>query len=145
MPRKKSAVTSSATSVSASGTLAATLEPREKRKEIRVAAQTKPAPARAKLKANHSSAKPGQTDAQPGPSRSQLSLSKARTARVPKTDPKTRTNGDSILNLHAAVNGHVTAEQVAERAYFLWLERGCPMGSAEQDWFDAEQELGLRR
>jgi hypothetical protein len=54
-------------------------------------------------------------------------------------------SSESILNLSASVDGHVTAEQVAERAYFRWLERGCPMGSAEQDWIEAEQELGLHQ
>ena len=54
-------------------------------------------------------------------------------------------NGDSIFNLTEAVNGHVTPEQVAERAYFRWLERGCPMGTADEDWFYAERELTLSR
>jgi len=30
---------------------------------------------------------------------------------------------------------------VSKRAYQLWLERGCPEGSPEQDWFQAESEL----
>jgi hypothetical protein len=33
------------------------------------------------------------------------------------------------------------AESVAVRAYELWLERGCPDGTPEQDWYRAEQEL----
>jgi Protein of unknown function (DUF2934) len=53
--------------------------------------------------------------------------------------------GGSMVNLSVAVNGGITPEQVAERAYFRWLERGCPMGSAEEDWFQAEQELGAGR
>jgi len=31
---------------------------------------------------------------------------------------------------------------IAERAYQLWLDRGCPDGSAERDWLDAEEEIG---
>jgi hypothetical protein len=31
--------------------------------------------------------------------------------------------------------------QVAELAYTLWESRGCPIGSPEEDWFKAEQEL----
>jgi len=46
------------------------------------------------------------------------------------------------MNLANAVNGQITPEQVAERAYFRWIERGCPVGTAEEDWFHAEQELG---
>ena len=55
------------------------------------------------------------------------------------------TSGLSILNLSDAVNGSVTADQIAERAYFHWLERGCPFGSPEEDWLYAERELGLLR
>ena len=36
-------------------------------------------------------------------------------------------------------------EQIAERAYRLWCERGCPHGSPEIDWFRAEEELGAPR
>jgi hypothetical protein len=30
-------------------------------------------------------------------------------------------------------------ERIREIAYQLWLEAGCPEGSAEADWFAAEQ------
>ncbi|HEX3397811.1 MAG TPA: DUF2934 domain-containing protein [Steroidobacteraceae bacterium] len=30
---------------------------------------------------------------------------------------------------------------IGELAYQLWLSRGCPEGTAEQDWLDAEREL----
>ena len=26
-------------------------------------------------------------------------------------------------------------------AYSLWLQRGCPVGSDQEDWFEAEQQL----
>jgi hypothetical protein len=32
-------------------------------------------------------------------------------------------------------------EEVAALAYQLWIERGSPHGSHEEDWFRAEQEL----
>ena len=32
-------------------------------------------------------------------------------------------------------------EETQRSAYQLWLERGCPVGSPEQDWFRAEKEL----
>ena len=32
-------------------------------------------------------------------------------------------------------------DHVAELAYTLWESRGCPIGSAEDDWFKAEHEL----
>ena len=33
-------------------------------------------------------------------------------------------------------------QAIAVRAYELWLERGCPDGSPEEDWYRAEQEFG---
>ena len=35
----------------------------------------------------------------------------------------------------------VDHEEIAKRAYELWQARGCPGGSAESDWFEAEREL----
>lgn len=32
-------------------------------------------------------------------------------------------------------------DHIAELAYTLWESRGCPIGSPEDDWFKAEQEL----
>jgi Protein of unknown function (DUF2934) len=31
--------------------------------------------------------------------------------------------------------------KIAQLAYSYWEERGCPYGSAEEDWFRAEREL----
>jgi hypothetical protein len=32
-------------------------------------------------------------------------------------------------------------EDIAKLAYALWQQRGCPNGSAEFDWFAAEEKL----
>lgn len=32
-------------------------------------------------------------------------------------------------------------DEIAERAFQLWQARGCPEGSAQQDWVKAEAEL----
>ncbi len=32
-------------------------------------------------------------------------------------------------------------EQIEKLAYKMWEERGRPLGSADEDWFRAEQEL----
>jgi Protein of unknown function (DUF2934) len=32
-------------------------------------------------------------------------------------------------------------EQIAQLAYSYWQARGCPDGSAEEDWFRAEADL----
>ena len=31
--------------------------------------------------------------------------------------------------------------QIAHLAYLYWLDRGCPIGSPEEDWSRAEQDL----
>ena len=33
------------------------------------------------------------------------------------------------------------SEEIARLAYVLWQQRGCPVGSAETDWLEAEQQL----
>ena len=33
---------------------------------------------------------------------------------------------------------------IAARAYALWQDRGCPIGSPREDWYRAEQELKSR-
>jgi hypothetical protein len=35
----------------------------------------------------------------------------------------------------------ITQQEIAERAYALWLQRGSPGGSPEEDWIAAEQLL----
>ena len=32
-------------------------------------------------------------------------------------------------------------DQISLRAYQLWQERGCPIGSPEEDWLRAEEEI----
>lgn len=38
---------------------------------------------------------------------------------------------------------HPEHRSIGELAYRLWQARGCPAGSAEQDWLDAEKQLRL--
>ena len=33
------------------------------------------------------------------------------------------------------------SNEIAVLAYKLWMDRGCPVGSPEEDWFRAEREL----
>jgi len=33
------------------------------------------------------------------------------------------------------------SSEIAALAYQLWNDRGCPIGSPEEDWFRAEMEL----
>ena len=34
-----------------------------------------------------------------------------------------------------------TQQEIAARAHELWIERGCPVGSPDEDWFRAEEEI----
>lgn len=36
---------------------------------------------------------------------------------------------------------HPEHRSIGELAYRLWQTRGCPEGTAEQDWLDAEKQL----
>jgi hypothetical protein len=46
-------------------------------------------------------------------------------------EPTPKTSSPAILNEH----------DVANVAYRRWVYRGCPQGSPEEDWFQAEREL----
>lgn len=39
---------------------------------------------------------------------------------------------------------HPEHRSIGELAYRLWQARGCPEGTAEQDWLDAEKQLRLQ-
>ena len=44
-------------------------------------------------------------------------------------------------NQHDTETAAMIRQRVCERAYELWMERGCPEGSAEEDWYMAEREI----
>jgi len=44
----------------------------------------------------------------------------------------------TLANRPAAPVEHETVEAMA---YQLWLQRGCPLGSDQEDWYRAEAEL----
>jgi len=50
--------------------------------------------------------------------------------------PSTKSRSDEILD---AINPDYP--EIARLAYLHWLDRGCPIGSPEQDWVRAEQDL----
>ena len=50
---------------------------------------------------------------------------------------------DKNLKGEEGVAGGGEFRQVEELAYALWVERGCPVGSPEVDWFEAERRLSL--
>ena len=56
-------------------------------------------------------------------------------SRAIKVDPKKSVTGDPATRVRP------DDVEIAARAYELWQERGCPIGSSETDWFRAEEEL----
>ena len=59
-----------------------------------------------------------------------LSLSKERST---STEQPLITSQETIENSQQA--------DIAQLAYALWQQRGCPTGSSEIDWLEAEQQL----
>jgi hypothetical protein len=56
------------------------------------------------------------------------------------------TNGDggvSADTLEDAITYSLSDEEIARKAYALWEERGRPIGSAEEDWFKAKEQLNM--
>jgi hypothetical protein len=48
---------------------------------------------------------------------------------------------NEVAEKDALVSGGPDIQEIEMRAYQLWVERGSPHGSAEDDWRRAEQEL----
>ena len=44
-----------------------------------------------------------------------------------------------------ALRPEPTQETIAERAYFRWLSRDCPLTDGTEDWFAARAELELEQ
>jgi DUF2934 family protein len=70
----------------------------------------------------------------------------AQTAPDPASQPQVATYDTEVKAKVPADPGNVTQpghdpQRVAQLAYFHWEARGCPSGSAEEDWFRAEREL----
>ena len=42
------------------------------------------------------------------------------------------------------LDDQATRADIAELAYLLWEEHGCPIGSAQGDWLEAERRINER-
>jgi hypothetical protein len=60
-------------------------------------------------------------------------------SRAIKIDPKKAVATGS--KTQAAITPARDTGNIAVRAYELWLQRGCPIGSPEVDWYQAEREI----
>ena len=54
----------------------------------------------------------------------------------PKAAPPLETKGSS-----RGTTSHKSPDEIAKRAYELWLQRGAPHGGDQDDWHRAEREL----
>ena len=68
---------------------------------------------------------------------------KIRPEAATHTQPDELSNGPSVLQAPLTDNS-ISHEEIARLAYASWELRGRPVGSAEYDWFKAEEELRNR-
>ena len=66
---------------------------------------------------------------------------KAAATKTTKTTAAKTTTVKATAKAKVAPKRTYTAEQIAERAYYLWLERGENHGNDVEDWLTAEKEL----
>jgi hypothetical protein len=68
---------------------------------------------------------------------------KARTAKpgLKQAPARTRVRKAPSLAAPAPDGPIVTDEEIARRAYALWESNGRPVGSQEEDWYRAKEEL----
>jgi hypothetical protein len=79
------------------------------------------------------------TSFQEGQFMSTRRTSSTKTMSQPATASKTVP--PPMLAQGQASSPAIPAEKIARRAYEMWCQRGCPHGSDQQDWYQAEQEL----
>jgi Protein of unknown function (DUF2934) len=65
--------------------------------------------------------------------------------RKPTNKPATKPGGPQGTTVQIDPPNGGDQEQIAKLAYQLWQTRGCPIGSPDQDWFQAEQQLQNQR
>jgi len=55
--------------------------------------------------------------------------------------PEQATNTAKASQTPASIEIHPLKEEIAAVAYSLWRARGCPEGTPDEDWFNAEKAL----
>jgi hypothetical protein len=74
------------------------------------------------------------------------SRSSAKSPKAKSAKKKVESAGKTAKKIRKAAKapaagGEVSHQQIAQRAYELYLQRGAVDGYAQQDWAQAEQEL----
>ena len=64
---------------------------------------------------------------------------KSKTASA--VDAKHYPEQHEVSHDHPLISDAPDIDEIKRLAHALWMERGCPHGSADQDWYRAEQEL----
>jgi hypothetical protein len=64
---------------------------------------------------------------------------KVRSPRARNGSPRTRKSSVIVSSESLSPNG--SDEEIARRAYDLWERRGRPMGSPDEDWYQAKEQL----
>ena len=82
------------------------------------------------------------TRKKPSPPKTTDEPAKTRTAMPGLKQAPARTRARKSPSLAApAVDPTVTDEEIARRAYALWESKGRPVGSQDEDWYRAKEEL----
>ena len=76
----------------------------------------------------------GKQDHQTGQERSRQALEHSQQAYLHTQQVQQKTQNEHSI----AAFGH---EDIATLAHELWRARGCPVGSPEEDWFHASEQL----
>jgi hypothetical protein len=66
---------------------------------------------------------------------------KLEKAETNKTATKPRTRKPSPIPPGERTTSMLTDEEIACQAYALWEDRGRPLGSPDEDWYKAKEQL----
>ena len=67
---------------------------------------------------------------------------KPEAAPKPKA-PVVRARKITVVQPAAPATYVMSEEEIAQKAYFLWESRGRPLGSPDEDWHRAKEQLGI--
>jgi hypothetical protein len=62
-------------------------------------------------------------------------------SRALKIDSKKDVTSEAIDSAELKTSEAVDERAIAALAYEIWLDRGCPIGTDQEDWFRAEEDL----
>lgn len=95
--------------------------------------------------AGSSAVTPGGANESPAPAIVSGARSAGTTAGGGATPTQLADAPTDLTSEGSAGKHHMNTSEIAERAYHIWYSRGCPEGTAEEDWHQAERELAIER